>query len=89
MHLRIPVFLALFSLISASALAADDSFVGKWKLNSDKSQFAGLEYKIEDAGGGQRVHDRPANAPAPAGYDRNSTGQPSILKSWSAHPEMQ
>ena len=53
MHLRIPVFLALFSLISASALAADDSFVGKWKLNSDKSQFAGLEYKIEDAGGGK------------------------------------
>jgi len=53
MHLRIPVFLALFSLITASALAADDSFVGKWKLNSDKSQFAGLEYKIEDAGGGK------------------------------------
>jgi hypothetical protein len=29
MQLRIPVFLALFSLITASALAADDSFVGK------------------------------------------------------------
>ena len=53
MHPRIPVFFALFSLISTSALAADDSFVGKWKLNSDKSQFAGLEYKIEDAGGGK------------------------------------
>jgi len=48
-----PVFLALLSLISASALAADDSFVGLWKLNPDKSQFNGLQYKIEDAGGGQ------------------------------------
>ena len=47
-----PVFLALLSLISASALAADDSFVGHWKLNPDKSQFNGLTYKIEDAGGG-------------------------------------
>jgi hypothetical protein len=41
------------SLISASALAADDSFVGKWKFNPDKSQMTGLDYKIEDAGGGQ------------------------------------
>src|SRR6478672_12572623 len=50
---RMPVFIALLSLISASALGADDSFVGKWKLNPDKSQFNGLPYKIEDAGGGQ------------------------------------
>jgi len=50
---RTLVSLALLSLISASALAADDSFVGKWKLNPDKSQFNGLPYKIEDAGGGQ------------------------------------
>jgi hypothetical protein len=48
-----PVFIALLSLISASALGADDSFVGDWKLNPDKSQFNGLQYKIEDAGGGQ------------------------------------
>jgi hypothetical protein len=33
------------------ALAADDSFVGKWKLNPEKSQFNGLTYKIDDAGG--------------------------------------
>jgi hypothetical protein len=53
MHPRIPVFFALLSVINASALAADDSFVGKWKLNPDKSQLTGLQYKIEDAGGGQ------------------------------------
>jgi hypothetical protein len=53
MHSRIPVFFALLSLISASTLAADDSFVGKWKFNPDKSQLTGLDYKIEDAGGGQ------------------------------------
>ncbi len=33
------------------ALAADDSFVGKWKLNPDKSQFNGLTYKIDDVDG--------------------------------------
>lgn len=48
-----PLFVALLGLISASALAADDSFVGNWKLNPDKSQFNGLTYKIEDAGGGR------------------------------------
>ncbi len=32
-------------------LAADDSFVGKWKLNPEKSQFTGLTYRVEDAGG--------------------------------------
>src|SRR2546423_3543176 len=52
-HPRTLAFLALLSLISASTLAADDSFVGKWKLNSDKSQFNGLPYIIEDAGGGR------------------------------------
>ena len=39
--------------VSASALAASDSFVGKWKLDPNKSQFTGLQYKIEDAGGGK------------------------------------
>ncbi len=42
-----------FSLCAASvASAADESFVGKWKMNPDKSQFNGLTYKVEDAGGG-------------------------------------
>src|SRR4029077_18187317 len=53
MYSRILASFALVSLITAGALAADDSFVGKWKLNPDKSQFNGLTYKIEDAGGGQ------------------------------------
>jgi hypothetical protein len=52
-HPRILVSFALLSLISASALAADDSFVGKWKFDPDKSQLTGLNYKIEDAGGSQ------------------------------------
>jgi hypothetical protein len=53
MKLRIALCFTLLGLSGSSALAADDSFVGKWKLNPDKSQFNGLEYKIEDAGGGQ------------------------------------
>ncbi|PZR72778.1 MAG: hypothetical protein DLM52_12230 [Chthoniobacterales bacterium] len=41
--------------LSAAPLAhaADDSFVGKWKLNPDKSQFSGLVYKVEEAGSNQ------------------------------------
>jgi len=53
MYRRLAVFLALLSLISVTAFAADDSFVGKWKFNHDKSQMTGLDYKIEDAGGGR------------------------------------
>lgn len=34
----------------ASAATADDSFVGKWKFNPEKSQLTGLTYKVEDAG---------------------------------------
>jgi hypothetical protein len=50
-HPRILVSFALLSLINASALAADDSFTGKWKLNPDKSQLSGFQYKMEDLGG--------------------------------------
>jgi hypothetical protein len=53
MYPRLALLFALLSVICASAFAADDSFVGKWKFNPDKSQLTGLDYKIEDAGGGQ------------------------------------
>jgi hypothetical protein len=53
MYRRLSVFFALLSVMTAGALAADDSFIGKWKFNPDKSQMIGLDYKIEDAGGGQ------------------------------------
>ena len=53
MYRHLSVFFTLLSVMSASALAADDSFVGKWKFNPDKSQMNGLDYKIEDAGGGK------------------------------------
>jgi hypothetical protein len=43
-----------FSLCAAPlALAADDSFVGRWKFNPDKSQLNGLTYKVADAGNNQ------------------------------------
>lgn len=53
MYPRVAAFFALLSVITVSALAADDPFVGKWKFDPDKSQMNGLDYKIEDAGGGQ------------------------------------
>lgn len=40
-------------LVAAPLLAADNSMIGKWKFDPDKSQLTGLQYKIEDAGGGQ------------------------------------
>ena len=36
--------------IAPLSRAADDSFVGKWKFNPEKSQLSGLTYKVEDAG---------------------------------------
>ncbi len=51
MHTRILILLIGASFLGATARAADDSFVGKWKLNQEKSQFNGLTYKIEDLGG--------------------------------------
>jgi hypothetical protein len=40
------------SLGAAKAQTNDNSFVGKWKMNPEKSQLTGLTYKIEDAGNG-------------------------------------
>lgn len=45
--------LASVSLLAVSASAANDSFVGKWKFDPNKSQLTGLQYKIADAGGGK------------------------------------
>ena len=56
MKLPIATLLAITALglcVAPLALAADDSFVGKWKLNPDKSQLSGLTYKVEDTGNNQ------------------------------------
>ena len=42
---------ALAILDAASARAADDPFVGTWKLNVSKSGFSGYEREIKDLGG--------------------------------------
>src|SRR5438270_6645975 len=44
--------IAAFSTVSLT-LAAEPSFVGKWRFNPEKSQLTGLTYKVEDAGNGQ------------------------------------
>src|SRR5438552_12657587 len=53
MYRRLSVFFALLSIMSANALAADDSFIGKWKFNPDKSQLNGLTYKVDQGENGQ------------------------------------
>ena len=51
MHKRTLSILMLLCLTSGSLLAADDPFVGKWKLNFAKSNFDGEQFGIEDLGG--------------------------------------
>ena len=43
--------LAIVGLVAGTLWAADDPFCGKWKLNMEKSKFAGEQTKIEDLGG--------------------------------------
>jgi hypothetical protein len=43
--------LALVVLLAGTMWAADDPFLGKWKLNMEKSKFSGEQTKIEDLGG--------------------------------------
>ena len=43
--------LALACLLAGTLWAGDDPFYGKWKLNMEKSKFAGEQTKIEDLGG--------------------------------------
>jgi hypothetical protein len=38
-------------LVTGALCAADDPFCGKWKLNLDKSKFAGEQMKIQELGG--------------------------------------
>lgn len=45
--------LASLNLLAATALAANDSFAGKWKFDPNKSRLTGLSYKIEEVGGGK------------------------------------
>lgn len=50
------IIIAVVCLGAAPLLrAADDSFVGKWKFNPEKSQLSGLTYKVEDAGNNKYI----------------------------------
>lgn len=42
--------LALACLFASTLSASEDPFCGKWKLNMEKSQFAGDQVKIQDLG---------------------------------------
>ncbi len=50
MLIRACTILGLSCLAAASLMAADSPFVGKWKVNLGKSNFAGSTMKIEAAG---------------------------------------
>lgn len=48
---RLALLFAFAFLVTATLWAADDPFVGKWKLNKEKSHFTGEQTKIEALGG--------------------------------------
>jgi hypothetical protein len=50
MFKRILYLVTLTCLVADTLWAADDPFVGKWKLNMDKSKFTGEQMKIQDLG---------------------------------------
>jgi hypothetical protein len=51
MNIRYLIVLSLLCTLSARVIAADDPFVGNWKLKPERSRFAGFLEKIEDLGG--------------------------------------
>jgi hypothetical protein len=56
MKLLIATFVAITGLglcAAPVALADNDSFVGKWMFNPEKSQLSGLTYKVAESGKGQ------------------------------------
>jgi hypothetical protein len=50
MNIRYLIVPFVFYMLSTRAIAADDPFVGNWKLRPDKSRFVGFQEKIEDLG---------------------------------------
>jgi hypothetical protein len=46
-------WIPLFAAAAGVILAADSPFIGKWKLNPDKSQFAGTTMTIEQLPSGE------------------------------------
>jgi hypothetical protein len=50
MHATVVRSMALTILLAGWSIAANDPFVGTWKLNGGKSQMAGQREKIEDLG---------------------------------------
>jgi hypothetical protein len=65
--------IALGCLLAGTLWASDDPFCGKWKLDADKSQFAGDQIKIQDLGG-NKYKWTVGNTSDTIGYD--GTDQP-------------
>lgn len=51
MRLRFSFVFAIALLSCVGLRAADDPFVGTWKMNADKSQLTGMREEIKDLGG--------------------------------------
>lgn len=82
--------LILTCLLAGTLWASDDPFCGKWKLNMEKSKFAGDQVKIEDLGGNKykwtvgKVSDSIAydGTDQPVHFDRTISMTPDGKNSW-------
>ena len=66
--------LALACLLASTLWAADDPFLGKWKLNMEKSKLTGEQTKIEELGGSKYKW---ASGNVTNTYTNDGTDQPS------------
>lgn len=82
--------IALACLLAGTLWASDDPFCGKWKLNTEKSQFAGDQIKIQNLGGNKYkwtvgntsdtiVYD---GTDQPVHFDRTISMTPDGTNSW-------
>jgi hypothetical protein len=76
MSRRIFLLLVVLSLLTANSRAADDPFIGKWKLNPEKSTLTD-EMKVEHVSGNKYAFDLGGGTPETIVVD--GTDQPGIF----------
>jgi hypothetical protein len=76
MHATVVRSMALTILVAGWSIAANDPFVGKWKLNAGKSEMAGQRFKVEELGPNKYEFD---DGSVPQVIVANGTDQPMEL----------
>ena len=67
---------ALSALATVNAYAADDPFVGTWKLNLNKTQFTGQVVEIKDLAAANTTGYTPTSTPNTSPMAKNTHSSP-------------